>query len=180
MAETMELRPATLDDVPALAALGRESFTDAFGHLYSPEDLAAFLAEVHDERAVASEIAGAECRHRLAVTEGGDLMGYCKLRYPSKLAALSHADDPLELSQLYCSADATGRGVGAALMDWALEQATLGGHDVLQLSVYSENYGAQRFYQRYGFAKTADTTFKVGEQLDAEFLFERPLKGDMP
>lgn len=174
----MQLRPATLEDVPALAHLGRGSFTSAFGHLYRPEDLTAFLGEVHDERAVASEIAGAECHHRLAVGEDGALLGYCKLRYPSKLADLSHAADPLELAQLYCAGAATGQGVGAALMDWALEQATLGGHDAIHLSVYSENHGAQRFYARYGFAKTADTTFKVGEQLDAEYLYEKPLKGD--
>ena len=28
------------------------------------------------------------------------------------------------------------------------------------------------FYQRYGFAKIADITFQVGEQLDPEFLYE--------
>jgi diamine N-acetyltransferase len=174
----MQLRPATLADVPALAALGRESFTDAFGHLYRPEDLADFLAEAHDEGAISSEIAGDACRHRLAVGEDGTLLGYCKLRHPSKLAELSKAADPLELAQLYCAASATGQGVGAALMDWALEEASAGGHDAVLLSVYSENYGAQRFYQRYGFAKTADTIFKVGEQIDEEYLFEKPLKGE--
>ena len=174
----MELRPATLADVPALAALGRESFTTAFGHLYRPEDLAAFLAEVHDEDVVAGEIDGQECRHRLAVAEDGTLLGYCKLRYPSKLAALSAASDPLELGQLYCADSATGQGIGSALMEWALEEAQAGGHDAVLLSVYSENFGAQRFYERYGFAKTADTTFKVGEQLDAEFLYEKRLTGE--
>ena len=172
----MELRPATLADVPALAALGRESFTAAFGDLYQPHDLAAFLAEAHDERQIASEIAGGECRHRLAVGEDGTLIGYCKLRVNGKLGELSHAADPLELSQLYCASDATGRGVGAALMDWALSEATAGGHDAIVLSVYSGNHGAQRFYQRYGFTKTADTTFRVGEQIDEEFLFEKPLQ----
>lgn len=180
MARTMELRPATLADVPALADLGRASFVAAFGELYSPQDLAAFLAQTHDEAVVAGEIAGAECRHRLAVGEDGSLVGYCKLRYPSKLAELSHAADPLELSQLYCAGQATGQGVGAALMAWALEQARLGGHDAVHLSVYSENHGAQKFYARYGFAKIADTTFRVGDQVDAEFLFEKPLSGDMP
>jgi ribosomal protein S18 acetylase RimI-like enzyme len=174
----MQLRPATPQDVPALAALGRESFTSAFGHLYRPEDLAAFLAEVHDERVIAEEIAGETCRHRLAAGADGSLLGYCKLRPPSKLAALSDAANPLELAQLYCAGPATGRGVGAALMDWALGEAEVGRHDAIHLSVYSENFGAQRFYQRYGFARTADTTFKVGEQLDAEYLFEKSLPGD--
>lgn len=176
----MELRPATLEDVPALAALGRASFSDAFGHLYRSEDLAAFLAEVHDEAAVAEEVAGHECRHMLAVREDGALIGYCKLRHPSKLAAHSTARDPLELGQLYCAASATGQGVGAALMAWALDEAAAGGHDAMLLSVYCENFGAQRFYARYGFAKIADIHFRVGEQLDDEFLYEKRLPGETP
>lgn len=174
----MEYRPATLADAPALAALGRSSFSDAFGHLYRPEDLAAFLAEVHDEAVVAEEIAGDTCRHRLAVNPDGSLLGYCKLRYPSKLADESFALDPLELAQLYCASRATGQGIGAAFMDWALAEANAGGHDAVQLSVYSGNHGAQRFYARYGFAKVADIHFRVGEQLDEEYLFEKSLRGE--
>ena len=172
----MQLRPATTDDVPALAALGRASFTDAFGDLYRPKDLAAFLAETHDEGAIAKEVAGDQCRHRLAFDDDGCLIGYCKLRYPSKLSTISNAANPLELSQLYCAGSATGQGVGAALMDWALAEAEKGGHDAIHLSVYSENHGAQRFYARYGFAWATDTTFKVGEKLDREYLFEKRLR----
>lgn len=174
----MLLRAATTEDAPALAALGRESFVAAFGQLYRPEDLAAFLAEAHDEARVAAEITGTECHHMLAVDAGGALLGYCKLRHPSKLALLSRAADPIELSQLYCAGHATGRGIGAALMDWALGEARAGAHDAIHLSVYSENHGAQRFYARYGFAWVADTTFRVGNQIDAEFLFEKPLGGE--
>ena len=39
----MILRPATLDDVRALAELGRSSFCATFEHLYKPEDLAATI-----------------------------------------------------------------------------------------------------------------------------------------
>jgi ribosomal protein S18 acetylase RimI-like enzyme len=56
-------------------------------------------------------------------------------------------------------------------MDWALSMARERGADEVQLSVWSENDGAQRFYARYGFAKVADITFAVGEQLDHEYLF---------
>lgn len=171
----MELRPATLADVPALAQLGRDSFTDAFGHLYRPDDLAAFLGETHDEAVVAREIAGEECHHALAVDVGDSLLGYCKLRHPSKLFGHSNARNPLELGQLYCAASATGRGVGAALMEWALTRAHAGGHDAVLLSVYSGNHGAQRFYARYGFTKIADIHFRVGQQLDDEYLLEKRL-----
>ena len=45
------------------------------------------------------------------------------------------------------------------------------GADEVQLSVWSGNTGAQRFYRRYGFEKVADIDFWVGRQRDDEFLF---------
>lgn len=170
----MIYRAATLSDAPALATLGADSFVAAFGHLYRPEDLAAFLAQVHSPDAVAAEIAGSECTHRLVEHEGA-LVAFCKLRHPSNYAHLSDARDPLELGQLYALPGHTGSGIGAQLMDWAIGQARAGGHDAILLSVYAENFGAQRFYQRYGFAKIADITFAVGEQLDPEYLYELKL-----
>lgn len=170
----MILRPATLADAPALAALGAETFIAAFGQLYTPEDLAAFLAQVHAPGPVAEEIAGDSCIHCLA-EEDGTLVAYCKLRYPSHYTRYTDARDPIELGQLYALPTHTGTGIGTRLMDWALGVARERSHDAVLLSVYSENFGAQRFYQRYGFGKIADITFQVGEQLDAEFLYELKL-----
>jgi diamine N-acetyltransferase len=174
----MIYRPATLADAPALAKLGAETFIASFGHLYTPEDLAGFLAEVHNPEAVAGEIAAEDCTHRLvedANGNGGQLVAFCKLRYPTKFGDYSEAKDPIELGQLYALPTHTGHGIGAALMDWALAHARNGDHDAILLSVYAENFGAQRFYQRYGFAKIADITFKVGDHYDPEYLYELKL-----
>ncbi len=165
------LRPASLDDVPALAKLGRDSFRAAFEHLYRAEDLAMFLEEVYSEQAVAEEIADNRCIHRLAF-DGKALTGFCKLRQPSWYADDSDAQNPIALGQLYTDPTRTGNGIGAALMDWAVAEARKRNCDAIQLSVYCENYGAQRFYERHGFTKTADITFQVGEQIDDEFLYE--------
>jgi ribosomal protein S18 acetylase RimI-like enzyme len=81
----------------------------------------------------------------------------------------------MELKQLYTAPQATGGGIGSALMDWAMEQFRARGADEVQLSVYAYNDGAHRFYRRYGFDKVADITFRVGEHLDPEFLFARLL-----
>ncbi len=170
----MILRSATLADAPALAKLGAETFVAAFGHLYTPQDLAAFLAEVHNPDAVAAEIAGEDCIHRLVEVDDA-LVAFCKLRFPSKFAAYSDAQKPIELAQLYALPGHTGSGIGARLMDWALEVARDGAHDAILLSVYAENFGAQRFYQRYGFGKIADITFQVGDHLDPELLYELKL-----
>ncbi|QKG70541.1 GNAT family N-acetyltransferase [Erythrobacter mangrovi] len=168
----MQLRPAQPADAPTLAEFGRASFAAAFGHLYRPADLAAFEAETYAVETVAAEIAGSEYSHMLAESDGR-LAGYCKMRVPSKLAVHSAASNPIELVQLYADPARTGQGIGAALMDWALGLAHDGGHDAILLSVWSGNTGAQRFYARYDFTKIADIHFRVGEQLDEEYLFEK-------
>lgn len=165
------LRPASLDDTAALAELGRSSFCAAFEYLYKPEDLAAFLEQVYSERAVAEEIADPAITHRLA-EEDGALTGFVKMRSPSWYREDSDAANPIALGQLYTDPACTGQGIGAALMEWAIGHARHRGHDAIQLSVWAENYGAQRFYQRYGFAKIKDIEFWVGEQCDEEFLYE--------
>jgi ribosomal protein S18 acetylase RimI-like enzyme len=167
------LRPATEADVPALAALARDSFVAAFGQLYRPEDLALFLGEWRTEKAYRDALAVPAKRIQLAELYGkpvayalivlGDGMNERPEPRPER---------PVFLSQLYCAAEATGRGLGAALMEWAIGEARDWRADALQLSVFSENFGAQRFYQRYGFRHVADIDFWVGNQRDDEFLYE--------
>lgn len=165
------LRPASLDDVPQLARLGRESFCAAFEHLYQPDSLERFLQQTYGEAVIAQEVADDAFIHRLA-RDGDALVGYIKLRRPSPYAGHSDAANPIGLGQLYTDPARTGEGIGAALTDWAIGEAQRLGHDAIQLSVWSENFGAQRFYARYGFTKIADIDFWVGDHRDDEFLYE--------
>jgi ribosomal protein S18 acetylase RimI-like enzyme len=168
------LRAASAADIAALSQLGIDSFVAKFGYLYRPQDLANFLAEVHSPEAVAAELANPSRLYQLAERDG-ELLAYCKLGLTCGFPDHARGRNVIELKQLYTAPAATGLGIGAALMDWALGIAASRGCDEMQISVWSGNDGAQRFYQRYGFAKVADITFAVGEQLDEEFLFARML-----
>jgi ribosomal protein S18 acetylase RimI-like enzyme len=178
MAErSFRLRAATADDAARLAELGRDSFVAKFGHLYRREDLAAFLAASHAEPVVAGELGDSGMRVMLAERDGdptlggGGLAGYCKLVLAPTWREHARGRRPVELKQLYTAPDATGGGIGAALLDWALSAARAEGADEIQLSVWAGNDGAQRFYRRHGFDKVADIEFWVGQQRDEEFLF---------
>jgi ribosomal protein S18 acetylase RimI-like enzyme len=83
---------------------------------------------------------------------------------------VTDAARPLELKQLYGDPDALGQGLGARLMDWALDEARAR-RGRGSLTVWSENPGAQRFYARYGFVKVGEVDFMVGEQRDEDWLF---------
>lgn len=165
-----KVRDVTLDDVPALAALGRSTFTETFGHLYSPENLEKFLSEVHSDETVAREITNPKRLFRV-VEQDGQLMAYCKLGLDLSLDFDVQGRKGMELKQLYLSADLQGTGVAGTLMQWTLEEARTHEMEVILLSVYSENYRAQRFYERYGFSKFADTFFMVGDHRDEEYIY---------
>lgn len=173
MTEGLILRPATPADATMLADFAREAFAAAFAHLYRPEDLAAFNAEWRTAACYLQKITNPDIRVQLAEVQG-ELAAYAIVQqgllvedYPEP-----RPQRPVFLSQLYCAGGMSGRGLGAALMDWSLGQARAWHCDALALSVYAENFGAQRFYQRYGFGKIADIDFWVGQQRDAEFLYE--------
>lgn len=169
----MILRSAETNDAAALAGLGRESFCAAFAHLYRAADLESFLAEAYDITSIARQICDPAITYRLAQSDtSGALLGFAKLCALSPYRAHSDARNPVALGQLYTDPAHTGEGIGAALMEWALSRAITQGHDAVQLSVWSENHGAQRFYARYGFAKIADIHFMVGTHRDEEFLLE--------
>ena len=168
------LRPATPADVPALSALAIDAFKAKFAQLYSAEDLATFLAEALEPGPIAAELVNPARLYQLAETDGA-LMGFAKIGLTCGFPDHARGHKAMELKQLYTAADATGMGIGSKLMDWAMDQFAAHGADEVQISVYSENQGAHRFYERYGFEKVADITFRVGEQLDPEFLFAKML-----
>lgn len=162
----MMYRDAVEADLPAIDTLFRESFDATFGHLYAPEDEAAFFAQFTPE-AWAAEFAQADLRLRVAEDAGG-LAGFCKISDP-ELPAQTSAP-AMELRQLYLSERAKGSGAAQALMEWAIGQARERGADEVWLSVYIDNHRAKRFYERYGFEDQGPYRFMVGNHADEDRL----------
>jgi diamine N-acetyltransferase len=167
---TITYRTPELADAPALAEIGRQSFVDAFGHLYAASDLNAFLDQTYTQQSLETDLQNPKRVFRIA-EEGGVMIGYCKLGLEMGFDIDLGDRRGMELKQLYLSGAKTGSGVGAALMDWALGEARARGYDDVILSVWSGNFGGQRFYARYGFEKVGDTIFMVGTHRDDEFLY---------
>jgi len=168
----MQIRRAVPADAAALAALGARTFVEAFGHLYSPADLQAFLDESHAQERYDALLANPDYALWLALDEHGTAFGYA-LAGPSGLPHPDVKPGDGELKRLYLRADSQGGGTGTALFEQALAWLERDGPRTIWISVWSENYGAQRFYARYGFEKAGEYEFIVGQQRDHEFIFRR-------
>jgi diamine N-acetyltransferase len=167
---TVTYRTPGAEDAEALAELSRTTFIDTFGHLYTAENLNAFLETSYSVDAIAAEI---DNPHRLIniAAQDGQMVGYCKLSFDVTLDTSAEWRNGIEVKQLYLRPSQFGSGTADALMIWAINEARARASKSLVLSVWSENFRAQRFYQRYGFAHIGDTTFMVGDQSDDEFLY---------
>ena len=165
-------RTAGADDAPALAELGRATFTETFGHLYTPENLAAFL-ENHSVERWRAELSDPRFIVRLA-EESGRAAAYAKLGPPSLPFEVRRPC--IELRQFYVLKPWHGRGVAAELMAWALDSARRRGAEELYLSVFIDSHRARRFYERYGFVVTGTYHFMVGTHADDDLIMRLELQ----
>jgi ribosomal protein S18 acetylase RimI-like enzyme len=164
-------RDAQASDAEALGGFAQATFTETFGHLYPPEDLAAFVAAKYHPQVIASELSDAETRYRLALREKR-IVGYCKM---GGIDMNVDAKDALELHRLYVDRDTKGSGVAQALMDDALAWARGRGARAMYLSVWENNTRAQAFYKRYGFEHVGEHKFMVGRVADRDFIWRLSL-----
>lgn len=164
-------RRAAPEDAAALAALGRRSFTETFGHLYKPEDLAAFLAN-HSKEGWAGVLSDPSFAVRVAEVDGA-AVAYAKLGPPS--LPFEPRGPSIELRQFYVLVPWHGSGIAAGLMQWAIGEAKARGADDLYLSVFIDNHRARRFYARYGFEYVGDYEFMVGTHADLDHVLRLPL-----
>lgn len=173
MTHIIELaQPADAADIAAFAAA---SFVHTFGPLYRPQDLATFLKNWNQADALAAQAEDPDWAVALIRFSDGAIAGFVKCGpVDFNLPPAQPSRDATELHQLYVQEDAKGTGIAAALMDfavhWARQRAS-----ILYLSVFSENFRAQKFYARYGFTDVGRNPFRVGDHIDEDRIWRLDL-----
>lgn len=166
----MRIREARAFDATALVDLGRTTYTETFGDGYPPEDLAYYLDTAYSEEDFARQIA--EPSSGVWVLEDEELGGYitcgdCKL--PSDLVQSGDG----EIKRIYVLQKYQRGGWGAKLLETALDWLIETGRRTIYLGVWSQNYAAQRLYERYGFSHCDEYEFIVGKTRDREFIYRK-------
>ena len=196
------IRRATPADAEALSSLSRICFTQTFGHLYDPTDLAVFLDEAYTPDVLRAELADPDratwllfegtadeagvpssspAAHPGAPKTGDEAPASSATQAPIGYvtacpAHLPHPDvspDDGEIQRLYILQGHQGGGRGTLLLNTALEWLERDGPRTLWIGVWSENDGAQRFYARHGFETVGEYSFMVGDHADHELITRR-------
>ncbi len=148
------VRPATLDDVDAVRAVGLTTWPVAYDGLASPEfvvdGLAAWWSREAVERGIARGIT------LVATDPAGAIVG---------MTGLGQEEGFWVMWKLYVLPDHQGSGVGKALLDAAIAALPPGTSELL-LDVLVGNEKAIGFYRRNGFGPATRTPSRdLGEEL---------------
>jgi GNAT superfamily N-acetyltransferase len=168
---TTTYRNAGPEDAATLDRIFDSSFCGTFGHLYSSEDLHAFLSSfgIADWE---EQLRNPSFAFRLAEVDG-EAAGYVKLG-PLKIPVEPNGP-ALLIDQFYILKEHHGTGIASVLMDWAVGEARERGARELYLTVFVENHRALRFYDRHGFTAVGRYDFMVGNHADEDVIMRKAL-----
>ena len=138
----VELRRAVAGDLPALVALLADAPLGGTREAHAGDDLAPY------RRAFAR--IDADPAHLLVVAvDGDDVVGTVQLSFLPGLARRGALRAQFEAVRV--RSDHRGRGLGEAMIGWAIEEARRRGCALVQLTTDKARADAHRFYERLGF-----------------------------
>ena len=137
----LELRRATAGDLPAVVAMLADDPLGA-GREADDGDLTPYRR--------AFDLVDADPAHVLLVAVDGDaVVGTLQLSVVPGLARRGSSRGQIEAVRV--AAGARGRGLGAVLVGWAVDESRRRGCGLVQLTTDKSRPDARRFYERLGF-----------------------------
>lgn len=140
--ETVVIREATENDLMSIVALFADDPLGGHGDTTEPEALP-------DYRAAFAHINASQNETLYVAELGGEVVGTFQTMVTTTLTGRGSSAMIIEAVQT--RADMRGRGIGAAMIDFAVERARHDGMRLVQLTSNAVRKDAHRFYERLGF-----------------------------
>lgn len=169
----LNIRALGRDDLPGLALAGQATFLETYASALPAADILAHCRHEHGEARYGEWLGQPGYDFWGAEAEQGALVGYVMLCAPD-LPTPTDAGD-LEIKRIYLLSRYQGGGVGARLLEMAVERARALGARRPWLAVWSRNANAIAFYARQGFAQAGVRKFQVGANTYDDLVLARRL-----
>ncbi|HYM94769.1 MAG TPA: GNAT family N-acetyltransferase [Chitinophagaceae bacterium] len=153
----------------AITSIGKKSFRETFGHLFSSREyLFEYLEYTYNPVKIAKSIRKENNVYFVAMLEDMPV-GFVKVKMNS-LHSQIESIAQMELQKIYVLPEHHGAGAGTALLNAALKLAREVCPDYLWLDTHTSNSKAIRFYEKNGFRKAGNHYFTIGTQTFEYYL----------
>ena len=149
--------------VSALAEISRTTFYETFIAGNDEQNMQQYLSDAFSELRLIEELALETSEFYFAIFQGNH-DGYLKLNTDSNTG--------LEIERIYVRSQAHRKGIGKALMQFALNKAREKGLNRVWLGVAPDNIPAMDFYQSFGFNICGEKIFILGNEMQKDLMME--------
>ena len=167
----LTIRRCTESDLHTLREIGIETYDDTFRSMNTVDTMQKYLEEAFDAEKLLAELKTSGSAF-YTIFEDDVLMGYVKI---NEFDAQTDIKDPaaLEIERIYVKKEFKGKRIGTKLMEFAIEQARQKGKTYVWLGVWEKNTSALEFYKKHGFSEVGKHFFKMGDELQTDFVMKR-------
>jgi len=158
------IRIAEQKDANAVSTLLQTVFSEAYGQALDKEVLEEHLEGCFSEAVIRGDF---QTYTYFVIEKDLQLLGALKIDLDDKHKA--------EIDKLYVLKEARAHGIGALLMNTAIEWSTKQNATHIYLYVWEENHSAIRFYEKHQFEKVGTTQIYVGKTTFSDFVMEKAL-----
>ncbi len=168
----MILREVQKEELGLLRQMSISTFTDAFGHLNSKENMSLYLSEKMSAEHIKEEFDRPGSTFYFAMINQ-QIVGYMKLNTGE--AQNEPLENAMEVERIYVLKQHQGKRIGGIMLEHAISLARQEGIQVFWLGVWDQNVRAIAFYERMGL-KVFDThSFMLGTDRQTDKLMKMEL-----
>ncbi len=159
------------EEAAHFAKFSSDLFAETFAEFNDPQDMETYLTEAFNLKKIEEELSTSNI-YCFYATKNSIPVGCIKLIIAdASFTGIKSA----ELSRLYVSKEYHKQKIGAALMAFAIDFSIINQAKKLWLGVWEHNQKAIDFYLKWGFAKTGVHDFKLGNDVQQDWLMEKNL-----
>jgi ribosomal protein S18 acetylase RimI-like enzyme len=163
----------SLQDVEALQAIGRVTFSQTFSEHNNAEDMEAYLKTSYAIEKLTAEINNPESEFYFA-KENENIIGYLKINTGKAQTEIKNLD-AFEIERIYVDQAYLGKKIGQILFQKALQLAMQKKAAYVWLGVWEENHRAIAFYKKNGFVPFDKHIFKLGNDEQTDIMMKLDL-----
>ncbi len=161
------IRIATMDDLPQLQVVGRQTFYETFAAGNTEENIRQYLEDGFSVAKLTAELMDPNSSFYLAF-DNETAIGYLKINTGSAQTEFQEGK-AIEIERIYVLKAFHGHLVGQQLYRKAMAIAAEKGAEYVWLGVWEENPRAIAFYKKNGFVEFDKHIFMLGNMLIGNF-----------
>jgi len=172
--EIKEIKANQTSSLIELQDISRRTFRETFESVSEPFRMESYLRVNLGLEMLIEQLNNINSSFYLIYLDS-ELIGFLKLNFNS---AQTELQDPeaIEIERIYLLKAYQGKGLGAQLMDFALQRAQEAGVKYIWLGVSEANVPALHFYLKQGFIVFGEHTFDFSGDLQTDLMMKRNIQ----